>query len=127
MSSSKWSKRWLYDTRVEVPKTTRWRRRRINFSNLALRENFTATVDVNRIGFSSEVMEDLRKNTSPLKRQKLFGDCLLHESIEDDDENDQDEVDCQPREIEGECFIFIKVNFSDLETLNCMAQSSRRR
>ncbi|XP_068727677.1 uncharacterized protein [Montipora capricornis] len=101
MSSSKWSKRWLYDTGVEVPKTTRWRRRRrINFSNLALRENVTATVDVNRSEFSSEVMEDLRKNTSPFKRQKLFGDCLLNESIEDDDENDQDEVDCQPRAIE---------------------------
>lgn len=123
MSSSKWSKRWLYDTRVEVSKTTRWRCRQINFSNLAFRENVTTTVDVRR-EFSSEVMEDLTKNTSPFKRQKLVGDCLHHENIEDDDETDQGEVDCQPRALECECFV-IKLNFSDLETVNSMVQSRR--
>ena len=45
-------------------------------------------------------MEDLTKNTSPFKRQKLVGDCLRHKNIEDDDETDQGEVDCQPRALE---------------------------
>ena len=84
---------------------TRWCcHRRINFSNLTLRENVTATVDV-RNKFSSKVMEDLRKATSPFKSQKLLGDCLRHKSLEDDDENDQDEVDCQPHALKGECFV----------------------
>ena len=25
MSTSKWQKRWLYDSKVEIPKTTKWR------------------------------------------------------------------------------------------------------
>lgn len=74
MSNRTWSKRWLYDSTVEVPKTTRWRRR-IEFSNPALEEEI---VDV-RGEFSSEVIEDFRNNTSPLKKQKLSDDCLQNE------------------------------------------------
>ena len=34
MSTPRWSRRWLYDSTVEVPKTTRWRRK-IDSSNPA--------------------------------------------------------------------------------------------
>ena len=89
MSNSKWSKRWLYDTTVGVPKTTRWRRR-INFTNLPLEEN--VTVDNVRGEFTSEVIEDLN-HTSPFKRQKLLGDCLCDEDSEADLESDTNEDD----------------------------------
>ena len=33
MSISDWKKRWLYDSKVEIPKTTKWRRRFENINN----------------------------------------------------------------------------------------------
>lgn len=71
MSKSRWSKRWLYDPTVEVPRTTRWRRN-IEFSDPTSDEE----IDDIRGEFSSEVYEDLGKNTSPFKKRKLVDECL---------------------------------------------------
>ena len=101
MLNSKWSKRWLYDTTVEVPKTTRWRRR-IIFNNLPLEEN--VTVDNVRSEFTSEVIEDLKPH-SPFKRQKLLCDCLCDKNSEDNHENDLNEDDYEQLDYEGECFL----------------------
>ena len=69
-SNSNWSKCWLYDSTVEVPKATKWRRRlKINSP-----VNDVETVDV-RGEFASEVI-DLGNNTSPFEKQKVLGDCL---------------------------------------------------
>lgn len=70
MSNRKWSKRWLYDSTVEVPKATKWRRR-IEVNNPP---NDEEMVDV-RGHFVTEVI-DLGSNTSPFKKQKTLGDCL---------------------------------------------------
>ncbi|XP_068724371.1 uncharacterized protein [Montipora capricornis] len=72
MSSSDWKKRWLYDSKVEIPKTTKWRRRCENI-------NHGISDDI-RLGdvwedLSSETIE-LGNNTSPFKRQRLLRDCL---------------------------------------------------
>ena len=75
MSKSKWSKRWLYDPTVEVPRTTRWRRN-IEFSDRTSDEE----IDDIRGEFSSEVYEDLGKNTSPFKKRKLVDECLENEN-----------------------------------------------
>lgn len=75
MSKSRWSKRWLYDPTVEVPRTTRWRRN-IEFSDRTSDEE----IDDIRGEFSSEVYEDLGKNTSPFKKRKLVDECLENEN-----------------------------------------------
>ena len=67
MSISDWKKRWLYDSKVEIPKTTKWRRRCENINN-SISDNI-------RLGdawedLSSDTIE-LGKNTSPFKRQNL--------------------------------------------------------
>lgn len=49
MPKSRWSKRWLYDPTVEVPRTTRWRRK-IELSDPASDEE----IDDIRGEFSSE-------------------------------------------------------------------------
>ena len=59
MSKSTWSKCWLYDSKVEVPRTTRWRRR-INSSGPALEQEIDGVLCGE---FASEVYEDLGKNT----------------------------------------------------------------
>lgn len=69
-SNPKWNKRWLFDSTVEVPKSTKWRRT-IAFNNL---NNDEEIVDV-RGEFATEVIE-LGSNTSPFKKQKTLGDCL---------------------------------------------------
>ena len=71
MSKTRWSKRWLYDPTVEVPRTTRWRRN-IEFSDPTSDEE----IDDIRGEFSSEVYQDLGKNTSPFKKRKLVDECL---------------------------------------------------
>lgn len=60
----------MYDSTVEVPKATKWRRRLEINSPV----NDVETVDV-RGEFASEVI-DLGNNTSPFKKQKVLGDCL---------------------------------------------------
>ena len=75
MSKSRWSKRWLYDPTVEVPRTTRWRRN-IELSDRTSDEE----IDDIRGKFSSEVYEDLGKNTSPFKKRKLVDECLENEN-----------------------------------------------
>lgn len=77
MSNSKWSKRWLYDGTIKVPRTTKWRRR-IEFSDRACEEE----IDDVRGEFSSEVYEDLGNNTSPVKKRRLLNDCLPNEKNE---------------------------------------------
>jgi len=79
MSTPRWSRRWLYDSTVEVPKTTRWRRK-IDSSSPAREDE---VVDI-RGEFSSEVfvdssLVDLENNTSPFKKQKLLDECLSNE------------------------------------------------
>ena len=64
---------------MEVPKTTRWRRK-IDSSSPALEDE---VVDI-RGEFSSEVfvdssVVDLGNNTSPFKKQKLLDECLSNE------------------------------------------------
>ena len=78
MSKTRWSKRWLYDPTVEVPRTTRWRRN-IEFSDPTSDEE----IDDIRGEFSSEVYEDLGKNTSPFKKRKLVDECLENENNDD--------------------------------------------
>ena len=69
-SNSNWSKRWLYDSTVEVPKATKWRRR------LEINRPVNDVESENVRGeFASEVI-DLGNNTSPFKKQKVLGDCL---------------------------------------------------
>lgn len=70
MSNRKWTKRWLYDSTIEVPKATKWRRR-IKVNNPY---NDEEIVDV-RGHFVTDVI-DLENNTSPFKKQKTLGDCL---------------------------------------------------
>ena len=81
MSNSKWSKHWLYDPSAKVPKTTRWRRK-LEYERLVQNPDVQFNVDVQE-EFSSEVIEGLRSNTSPLKRQKLLDDCLRNNDKED--------------------------------------------
>jgi len=100
MSNSKWSKRWLYDSTVGVPKTTRWRRR-LNFNNPPLEEN--VTVDNVHSEFTSEVIKDL-DHTSPFKRRKLLGSCLCDENSEADHEKDPNEDDYGELGYAGEWF-----------------------
>lgn len=76
MSNSKWKKRWLYDLDVEIPKTTKWRRNS-EFNEPVVDYDFRLR-DV-RQDLSSETIDvviDLGNNTSPLKKQKILGDCL---------------------------------------------------
>jgi len=70
MSNRKWTKRWLYDSTIEVPKATKWRRS-IEVKNP---HNDEEIVDV-RGHFVTEVI-DLGSNTSPFKKQRTLGDCL---------------------------------------------------
>ena len=72
MSISDWEKRWLYDSKDEILKTTKWRRRCENINN--------GINDDIRLG---DVWEDLSSdtiklgnNTSPFKRQRLLRGCL---------------------------------------------------
>ena len=78
MANSKWNRRWLYDSEVKVPKTTRWRRK--------LEYGSPATGDGNgdhaNVGDISSTIGGLRNDTSPFKKQKLIDDCLS------DDKND---------------------------------------
>ena len=71
MSTSDWKKRWLYDSKIEIPKTTRWRRRCENINN--------GSDDI-RLGDAWEDLPsdtiELGSNTSPFKRQRLLRDCL---------------------------------------------------
>lgn len=85
MSISKWSKRWLYDSAAKVPKTTRWRRK-LEYGSRVQKDPNAQIVDVQE-EFSSEVIDDLRNNTSPLKRKKLLDDCLR-------DDNKEDQLTC---------------------------------
>ena len=69
----------MYDSGVKVPKTTRWRRKLENSSSDS--EDANVVVQGRDQKFSSEVIEGLRKNTSPLKKQKLLDDCLTDEIV----------------------------------------------
>jgi len=72
MSTSDWKKRWLYDSKVEIPKTTKWRRRCENINQ--------GISDDIRLGDAWEDLPsdtiELGNNTSPFKRQRLLRDCL---------------------------------------------------
>lgn len=106
MPKSRWSKRWLYDPTVEVPRTTRWRRK-IELSDPASDEE----IDDIRGEFSSEVYEDLGKNTSPFKKQKLLDECLQNEN-----NNSQSSYD------NG---LQTTVGGHDLSTFNCSQEIDR--
>ena len=67
MSISDW-KRWLYDCKVEIPKTTKWRRHCENINN-GISDDIRL-VDVWE-DLSSDMIE-LVNNTSLFKRQRLF-------------------------------------------------------
>ena len=77
MSTSKWKKRWLYDSKVEIPKTTKWRRSS-EFIEPVFDDDFHLR-DA-RQDLSSETIDtiiDLGNNISPFKKQRIFkGDCL---------------------------------------------------
>ena len=72
MSISDWKKRWLYNSKVEIPKTTKWRRRCENINNSI--SDDIRLVDVWE-DLSSDTIE-LGNNTSPFKRQRLLRGCL---------------------------------------------------
>lgn len=78
MSTSKWKKRWLYDSKVEIPKTTKWRRSS-EFIEPAVDDDFRHR-DV-RQDLSSETI-DLGNNISPFKKQRILEDCLSRSQIE---------------------------------------------
>ena len=64
MSSSNWRKQWQYDSRVKVPRTTKWRR------SIAEKSERTIRFDDNDSrNFKSEMC--LEHNISPVKRQKI--------------------------------------------------------
>ena len=76
MSTSKWKKRWLYDSKVEIPKTTKWRRSS-EFTELVVDDDFRLR-DA-RQDLSSEtigMITDLGNNISPSKKRRILGDCL---------------------------------------------------
>ena len=71
-----WKKRWLYDSKVEIPKTTKWRRSS-EFTEPAVDDDFRLR-DA-RQDLSSEtigMITDLGNNISPLKKRGILGDCL---------------------------------------------------
>ena len=72
MSISDWKKRWCYHSKVEIPKTTKWRRRCENINN-GISDDIPL-VDVWE-DLSSDTIE-LGNNTSPFKRQRLLRDSL---------------------------------------------------
>lgn len=71
MSRKNWTKRWLFDSTIEIPKVTKWRRKvEVNTCN-----NDEEIGDV-RGDFATEAC-DLGSNTSPLKKPRTtLGDCL---------------------------------------------------
>ena len=71
MSISDWKKR-LYDSKVEIPKTTKWRRSCENINNGVSDDICLGDVWED---LSSDTIE-LGNNTSPLKRQRLLTGCL---------------------------------------------------
>ena len=77
MSTPKWKKRWLYDSKVEIPKTTKWRRSS-EVIEPAVDDNFRLR-DARQDLVSSEtigLITDLGNNISPLKKRRILGDCL---------------------------------------------------
>lgn len=78
----KWKKRWLYDSKVEIPKTTKWRRSGESAS--------LANVDNSGLGdvgqdIPSETIHgiiDLGNNTSPFKKRRILRDCLSNRQSE---------------------------------------------
>lgn len=78
MSTSKWQKRWLYDSKVEIPKTTKWRLSS-EFIEPAVYDDFRHR-DV-RQDLSSETI-DLGNNISPFKKQRILEDCLSRTQTE---------------------------------------------
>lgn len=118
MSKSRWSKRWLYDPTVEVPRTTRWRRN-IEFSDRTSDEE----IDDIRGEFSSEVYEDLGKNTSPFKKRKLVDECLENENNDgqsSDNDDSQTTVGGQLLNCSQEDREFCRV---EEEAVNCEGES----
>ena len=72
MLISDWKKRWFYVSKVEISKTTKWRRHCENIND--------GISDDIRLGhmwedLSSDTIE-LGNNTSPFKRQRLLRGCL---------------------------------------------------
>lgn len=64
MSRKNWTKRWLFDSTIEIPKVTKWRRKvEVNTCN-----NDEEIGDV-RGDFATEAC-DLGSNTSPLKKPR---------------------------------------------------------
>ena len=122
MSKSRWSKLWLYDPTVKVPRTTRWRRN-IEFSDSTSDEE----IDGIRGEFSSEVYEDLGKNTSPFKKRKLVDECLENEnndgqsSYNDDSQTTVDGqlLDCCSQEDREFCRV-------EEEAVNCNCEGESR-
>lgn len=71
MASSKWYRRWLYDSKVKVPKTTRWRRK-LDYGSPVTEHGNGDHADEGDI---SSIIGGLRNDTSPFKKQKLIDDC----------------------------------------------------
>ena len=119
MSKSRWSKRWLYDPKVQVPRTTRWRRN-IEFSDPTSDEE----IDDIRGEFSSEVYEDLGKNTSPFKKRKLVDECLENENNDGQSSYNDDShttvggqlLNCSQQDRDEFCLV-------EVEAVNCEGES----
>ena len=79
MSTPRWSRRWLYDSTVEVPKTTRWRRKIDSSSPTREDEVVDIRGEFSSEGFVDSSLVDLGNNTSPFKKQKLLDECLSNE------------------------------------------------
>ena len=92
MASSKWTRRWLYDSEVKVPKTTRWRRK--------LEYGSPVTEDGNgdraNEGDISSIIGGLRNDTSPFKKRKLIDDCLTDDKGDDHFSCNQESQTAQP-------------------------------
>ena len=76
MSNSKWKKRWLYDSNIEIPKTTKWRRGSEFIEPVADVDFRVRDMQQDLSSETIDMVIDLGNNTSPLKKQKILGECL---------------------------------------------------
>ncbi|KAK2562534.1 hypothetical protein P5673_014210 [Acropora cervicornis] len=92
MASSKWTRRWLYDSEVKVPKTTRWRRK-LEYGGPVTEDG---NGDRTNEGDISLIIGGLRNDTSPFKKQKLIDNCLTDDKNDDHFSCNQESQTAQP-------------------------------
>ena len=66
MASSKWTRRWLYDSEVKVPKITRWRRK-LEYGSVVTEDG---NGDRANEGDISLIIGSLRNDTSPVLKSE---------------------------------------------------------